>query len=72
MILAGVQLLARNPAPTREEIAHGLEGNLCRCTGYSHIIDAIAAAAKMMAAKKTAAPKRKPAAVKRPAAVEAG
>jgi carbon-monoxide dehydrogenase small subunit len=72
MILAGVQLLARNPAPTREEIAHGLEGNLCRCTGYSHIIDAIAAAAQMMAAKKTAAPKRKPAAVKRPAAVEAG
>jgi carbon-monoxide dehydrogenase small subunit len=72
MILAGVQLLAQNSTPTREEIAHGLEGNLCRCTGYSHIIDAIAAAAKMMAAKKTAAPKRKPAAAKRPAAVEAG
>ena len=45
MILAGVQLLQRNPNPTREEIAHGLEGNLCRCTGYSHIIDAIEYAA---------------------------
>ena len=48
MILAGVQLLQRNPKPTREEIAHGIEGNLCRCTGYSHIIDAIEyAGAKM-------------------------
>jgi len=45
MILAGVQLLQRNPSPTREEIAHGLEGNLCRCTGYSHIIDAVEHAA---------------------------
>jgi len=52
MILAGVQLLQRNPAPTREEIAHGLEGNLCRCTGYSHIIDAIEFAAKKMAQTK--------------------
>ena len=49
MIMAGVQLLQRNPKPTREEIAHGLEGNLCRCTGYSHIIDAIEWAAKRMA-----------------------
>jgi len=46
--LAGVQLLERNPKPTREEIAHGLEGNLCRCTGYSHIIDAIEWAAAAM------------------------
>lgn len=46
MILSGVQLLDRNPKPTREEIAHGIEGNLCRCTGYSHIIDAIEYAAK--------------------------
>lgn len=49
MILAGVQLLQRNPRPSREEIAHGLEGNLCRCTGYSHIIDAVEYAAKKMA-----------------------
>src|SRR5678815_4372919 len=37
MIMASVELLQRNPKPTREEIARGLEGNLCRCTGYSHI-----------------------------------
>jgi aerobic carbon-monoxide dehydrogenase small subunit len=48
MIMASVQLLERNPKPTREQIAHGLEGNLCRCTGYSHIIDAIESAAKKM------------------------
>src|SRR6185295_12927930 len=41
MILSGVQLLQRNPKPTREDICHGIEGNLCRCTGYCHIIDAI-------------------------------
>src|SRR5438552_7768534 len=35
MILAGAQLLQRNPTPTRKEIAHALEGTLCRCTGYS-------------------------------------
>jgi carbon-monoxide dehydrogenase small subunit len=46
MILAGVQLLERNARPSREEICRGLEGNLCRCTGYSHIIDAIARAAE--------------------------
>jgi len=45
MIMSGIQLLQRHPSPTREEIAHGLDGNLCRCTGYSHIIDAMAHAA---------------------------
>ena len=48
MIMTCVQLLQQNSAPTREEITHGLEGNLCRCTGYSHIIDAIQYAAKKM------------------------
>jgi carbon-monoxide dehydrogenase small subunit len=52
MILAGVQLLKRNPKPTREEIVHALEGNLCRCTGYSHIVDAIQWAARRMAKQK--------------------
>ena len=52
MILAAAQLLQRNPRPTRDEIAHAVEGNLCRCTGYSHIIDAIEYAAKKMAKKK--------------------
>jgi carbon-monoxide dehydrogenase small subunit len=46
MILAGCQILQRNPNPTRDQIAHGIEGNLCRCTGYSHILDAIEWAAK--------------------------
>ncbi len=51
MIMAGVQLLARNPAPTRPQIAEALEGNLCRCTGYTHIIDAISDAAAKLARK---------------------
>ena len=41
MIMASVHLLAQNPSPSREQIAAGLRGNLCRCTGYSHIIDAV-------------------------------
>jgi len=45
MIMAAVHLLSRNPRPSRTEIAEGLRGNLCRCTGYSHIIDAVAYAA---------------------------
>ncbi len=52
MILSGVQLLERNPKPSREEIAHAIEGNLCRCTGYNHIIDAIEYAAKKTARTK--------------------
>jgi len=47
MIMTSVQILARNGKPSREEIAHGLTGNLCRCTGYSHIIDAVQHAAGM-------------------------
>ena len=46
MIMSAVQLLERNSKPSREEIAHALRGNLCRCTGYSHIIDAVEHAAK--------------------------
>ena len=45
MILAGKQLLADYPNPTDEQIRHGLEGNLCRCTGYQHIVNAMKAAA---------------------------
>jgi carbon-monoxide dehydrogenase small subunit len=46
MIMACRQLLERNPNPTDEEIRHGLEGNLCRCTGYQHIVNAVRAAAR--------------------------
>jgi len=45
MILTAKQLLADNPEPTDAEIRHGLEGNLCRCTGYQHIVNAVKAAA---------------------------
>jgi aerobic carbon-monoxide dehydrogenase small subunit len=45
MIMASRQLLERIPNPTEEEIRHALEGNLCRCTGYQHIVDAVKAAA---------------------------
>ncbi len=48
MILTAIQLLDRNPSPSEEEIRHGIEGNLCRCTGYEHIVDAIQAAAESM------------------------
>jgi carbon-monoxide dehydrogenase small subunit len=46
MIMTSKQLLDRNPNPTEEEIRHGIEGNLCRCTGYQHIVKAVQAAAK--------------------------
>jgi len=46
MMMTAVQLLERNQAPTRDEIRHALDGNLCRCTGYTHIIDAVEYAAK--------------------------
>ena len=45
MMMAAVQLLADQPAPTRDQIAHGLKGNLCRCTGYTHILEAVEYAA---------------------------
>jgi carbon-monoxide dehydrogenase small subunit len=45
MLMAATALLEDDPAPTREAIIHGLEGNLCRCTGYAQIIDAVLAAA---------------------------
>ena len=46
MIMASKQILERNPHPTDEEIRMGLEGNVCRCTGYQHIVNAVRAAAK--------------------------
>jgi aerobic carbon-monoxide dehydrogenase small subunit len=64
MILSGVQLLESNANPTRDQIAHALEGNLCRCTGYSHIIDAIEYASKKIS---SAAPATEPAPAPAPA-----
>ena len=45
MVLAGEVLLAHTPLPTRDEIRTALSGNLCRCTGYQQIVDAIEATA---------------------------
>ena len=46
MIMSVNQLLVDNPNPSKEEIRHALEGNLCRCTGYQHIVNAVEAAAQ--------------------------
>src|SRR3954463_13368349 len=46
MIMAAADLLERNPDPTEEEVRHGLEGNLCRCTGYHNIVKAVLEAAR--------------------------
>jgi len=48
MVLASVDLLSENASPTEDEIRHGLEGNLCRCTGYHNIVKAVATAAAEM------------------------
>jgi carbon-monoxide dehydrogenase small subunit len=48
MMLAAVDLLNENPDPTEDEIRDGLEGNLCRCTGYHNIVKAVQAAAAEM------------------------
>ena len=55
MIMASKQLLERNPNPTEAEIRHGIEGNLCRCTGYQHIVNAVKNAAIRTSAIKTRA-----------------
>jgi len=49
MIMASVDLLKQNPAPSDDEIRHGLEGNLCRCTGYQNIVRAVRQAAEKSA-----------------------
>jgi carbon-monoxide dehydrogenase small subunit len=46
MIMAAADLLRRNPSPSDEEIRHGLEGNLCRCTGYQNIVRAVRSVAE--------------------------
>jgi len=48
LLIASRNLLERNPDPTEEEIRYWLAGNLCRCTGYNNIVDAVIAAAKEM------------------------
>jgi carbon-monoxide dehydrogenase small subunit len=54
MIMSATHLLQRNPNPSEDEIRVALEGNLCRCTGYQHIIKAVQYAANKMRASKAA------------------
>jgi len=51
MVISAKALLDENPYPTREEIEEGISGNLCRCTGYYQIIEAIELAAERLAEK---------------------
>ena len=50
MVMASVALVRENPDPTDADVRHGLEGNLCRCTGYQNIVKAVLAGAKAMRA----------------------
>jgi carbon-monoxide dehydrogenase small subunit len=49
LIMRSVALLSENPEPTREEMRHGLKGNLCRCTGYAKVYESIETAAERIA-----------------------
>jgi len=51
MVMAAVSLLKENPSPSERDVREGLEGNLCRCTGYHNIVEAVLAAAGQGAAK---------------------
>ena len=53
MVMAAVDLLSENPTPSESEIREGLEGNLCRCTGYHNIAKSVAYAADLMSAGPT-------------------
>ncbi len=51
MVMNSVDLLQKNPSPTEQDVRHWLEGNLCRCTGYHNIVEAVLHAAETMKAK---------------------
>ena len=53
ILMTLVPFLEENPDPSEEEIRHALSGNLCRCTGYQHIVDAVLLAAKSLAAQRS-------------------
>ena len=55
MVMAAVSLLKENPHPTEAEVREGLEGNLCRCTGYHNIVQAVVAGADAMSGSGSAA-----------------
>lgn len=51
VLMSACHLLEENPCPTREEIREGISGNLCRCTGYQNIVDAVEMAAELLSEK---------------------
>jgi aerobic carbon-monoxide dehydrogenase small subunit len=55
MIMAAADLLKRNPNPSEEDVRHGLEGNLCRCTGYHNIVKSVMDAAGKTAGREVSA-----------------
>jgi carbon-monoxide dehydrogenase small subunit len=57
MVLRTIELLRENPSPTREEVREGISSNLCRCTGYQFIVDAVMDAAERLRASATTAPR---------------
>ena len=63
MIMQAVDLLSDNPDPDEQEVREGIEGNLCRCTGYQNIVRAIQSAAQAMKPGAHAAPEQTPASV---------
>ncbi len=58
MILSSVELLNHTPSPDESQIRRALSGNLCRCTGYQHIVQAVQYAAKKMKSRKAPAKRR--------------
>ena len=51
MVMSAIELVTRNPSASEQEIREGLEGNICRCTGYHNIVKSVQAAAQVMAGK---------------------
>ena len=51
MVMSAIELVTRNPTASEQEIREGLEGNICRCTGYHNIVKSVQAAAQVMAEK---------------------
>ncbi len=58
MILTAAALLEENPEPSEAEIRHALTGNLCRCTGYQHIVNAVQSAAVRLRARQGSQPRK--------------
>jgi carbon-monoxide dehydrogenase small subunit len=58
MLMTAVELIEANPNPSRDEIREAVGGNLCRCTGYQTIVEAVELAAQRLAAAKAPIPER--------------